>query len=258
LGIDGVQKFELTAPNGEYPFEFLSDGKKHLSTNVVLTGRTVDIREISDGGFKSIIRHYPLVFIFLILVLFFFALIAWKKGIRNLFFGKFKKKAIKQNLAWENREIPKEGRLINSQNIAQLSLSIKGEKHPASIVCLRIKNLKEIDTKDNGIKEIFQKIANFVDDKKAFTYENQENIMFVLSPSKTKTFQNELHALEIAKKINEALSYQNQIFKQKIDFGISIHSGNIVSKSESKNLLSFMGLENTLNDYKKTCLFIFW
>lgn len=254
LLIGQEQKYELTAPNGEYNVEVISDGQKKLSTSVLLTGRAIDIREIKEGGVKSVIRHYPLAIIFILLVLALLGVLIWKKGIKGILNGINKKKANKSsvtNLAWENREIPKEGKLIKSHNIAQLSPSMTGEKHPAAIVCLKIKNLNQIDEKDKSVEELFQKISNFAEEKKAFIYENQENIMFILTPSRTKTFKNEGHALDIAKKIKELLNYQNQIFRQKIEFGISLSHGTLLAKHETKNLMKFMGLEGILILTKK-------
>lgn len=253
LLIEQEQKYELTAPNGEYNVEVISDGQKKLSTSVLLTGRAIDVREIKEGGVKSVIRHYPLAIIFIILVVALLGVFIWKKGIKGLLRG-IKKKADNPsvtNLAWENREVPKEGKLIKASNIAQLSPSMTGEKHPAAIVCLKIKNLNQVDEKDKSVEELFQKISSFAEDKKAFVYENQENIMFILTPAKTKTFKNEGHALDIAKRIRELLNYQNQIFKQKIEFGISISHGTILAKHETKNLMKFMGLESILIITKK-------
>jgi hypothetical protein len=253
LGVGQEQKYELTAPNGDYNIEVLSNGQRKLSTSATLTGKAIDVRELKEGSFKSIIRHYPLAFIFILLVLILLGFLIWKKGIKRLLNGRNKKKVSNAvtNTAWQNREIPKEGKLIKSNNLAQLSPSMTGEKHPATLVCLKIKNLNQIDDKDKSVQEVFQKISDFAENKKAFVYENQENIIFILTPSKTKTFKNEIPALDIANRIKEVLAYQNQIFKQKIDFGISLGYGNIITKSEARNVLTFMGLENMLILAKK-------
>jgi len=252
LGVGQEQKYELTAPNGEYEVEIISNGEKKLSTSVLLTGKTIDVRELKEGSFKSIIRHYPLALVFILLVLLLLGFLIWKKGIKKLLNGKDKGIGkVVTNKAWENREIPKEGKLIKANNVAQLSPSMTGEKHPTTLITLKIKNFSQLDDKDKSVQEAFQKIGDFAESKKAFIYENQESIIFILTPSKTKTFQNEVPALDIAKKIKETLNYQNQIFKQKLEFGISICYGNIIIKSESRNVLTFMGLENILVTAKK-------
>ncbi|GAI79882.1 unnamed protein product, partial [marine sediment metagenome] len=110
-----------------------------------------------------------------------------------------------------------------------------------SVACLKIKNLKEVQSKKSKAEETLQKIVNIAEENKAVTYENQDNLFFILAPIKTRTFKNEKTAVEIAQKIKEILTEHNNLFKQKIEFGISLNYGTIIAKQE-KNSLKFMSM----------------
>ena len=66
----------------------------------------------------------------------------------------------------------------------------------------------------------------------------------------TKTFDNEKKALELAQKIEKLLKEHNKLFRQRIDFGISLNSGEIISKKEG-DILKFMGFGNFIINAKK-------
>jgi hypothetical protein len=56
--------------------------------------------------------------------------------------------------------------------------------------------------------------------------------------------------VELAQKIKKILDDHNRIFKQKIEFGISITKGEIIAKSE-KSSFQFMSLGAIINTSKK-------
>ena len=90
--------------------------------------------------------------------------------------------------------------------------------------------MEEIETTKGNAEETLQKIINFTEGRKALTYENQNNLHFILAPIKTRTFKNEVTALHIAQAIKKILTEHNRIFKQKVDFGISMNNGVIIAK----------------------------
>ena len=242
LEVDGEQEYILTAPEGEYQVDIISEGEEKISQSVLLTGRAIDVREISK---KGLVRH-PLVWIFLIGILGFVAFLFFKKGYKRNFIGYItKRKRSKDAVALAK------GSLLNTRNKAELSLSIKGDKQNVSVVCLKIKNLKEIGSKKGNIEESLQKIVNLVEEKKAYVYENSENLFFIFAPVNTKTFSNERTALEVAKKIQDSLTEANKLYKEKIDFGIGLNYGTIVAKKE-KGIMEFMSMGTLITTAKKT------
>ncbi|MBU0894707.1 MAG: hypothetical protein KKF48_00390 [Nanoarchaeota archaeon] len=241
LKVDEVQKYILSAPDGEYQVEIMG-----ISENVALTGNTIDVREASTGVI-SLVR-YPIVWIFMIAILGFVAFTIFRKGYKRSFVGRIIPKK-KQKDKFSLISLSKKS-IIKTKNKAELSLSIKGEKQNASIVGLKIKNLKEIESKKSNAEEILQKVIDMAEGNKAAIYENQENIFFILAPIKTKTFKNEKNALEISQKTKEILNQHNKLAKQKINFGISMDYGTIIAKQEP-NVLKFMSMGTLITNTKK-------
>ena len=263
LDVDEIQRYILKAPDGEYQIEIISDGKNITTENIVLTGKTVEIKKASEG-IVSLVK-YPVVWIFIIVILGFVAFMIFKKGYKKSFFGhmpsfkkkkgkedKKKKKLEKHRSRWDRIKIASLGKrqLISSTNKAQLSLSLKGDKQNASVVCLKIKNLKELQSERAGSEKALQKIIHVVERDKAFVYENHDNIFFILAPTITKTFKNEKPAIKLAQKIEKILREHNKLFKQKINYGISLNHGEIVAKLED-NILKFMSMGKLITAAKK-------
>ena len=242
LEVDREQEYILTAPEGEYQVEIVSDGEERISQSVMLTGKTIDVKEISK---RSFVRH-PLAWIFLIAILGFVAFLFFKKGYKKNFIGYITKRKKSE----EATPLIKDS-LLNTTNKAEISLSIKGDKQNVSIICLKIKNLEEIGSK-KGIEETsLQKIVDLVEGKKGYIYENNENLFFIFAPVNTKTFNNETTAIEVAQKIESALTEANRLYKNKIDFGIGLNYGTIIAKKE-KGVLQFMSMGTLVTTAKKT------
>lgn len=244
LEIDESQKYSLSAPDGEYQVEIITDGGGKFTGMATLTGKAVDVKKVSKGVLT--LAKHPFAWIFMIIILGFVAFTIFKKGYKRSFFGYISSKK-KQ----KNKETPlKKNSLINAKNKSEISLSIKGDKQNVSAVCLKIKNLKEIESKKSNAEETLQKIVDFAEENKSFVYENQENFLFMFAPIKTRTFSNEKTAIKVSQKIKEILTEHNKLSKQKIEFGISLNYGTIIAKQE-KDILKFMSLGTLVTLAKK-------
>lgn len=248
LGIDENQKYVLTAPEGEYRIEILTDEGNLITGSATLTGKTVNVQKAS-GKAMTLVR-YSAVWIFMIAVLGFVAFIIFKKGYKRSFFGYIYSKKKEKSKAIPLRKKS----IINTKSKAELSLSIKGDKQNASVVCFKIKNIKEIESTKSNAGETLQKIVDFAEEKKAVVYENQENLFFILAPIKTRTFKNEKAAIEISQKMTGVLIEYNKLAKQKIEFGISLNYGTIIAKQE-KDVMKFMSMGTLITTAKKIASF---
>lgn len=141
-------------------------------------------------------------------------------------------------------------RIINTRNIADLSLSMQGEKQNASIICLNIKNLGDVSSGKGGVNETMNRLRDVVDESKAAVYENGSYLFFIFAPAKTKEFNNELAAIETSEKIKRIVDDHNRLLKQKIEFGMSVHFGTMVAR-QGINSLKFMSLGNFISTAKK-------
>lgn len=250
LEVDKDEKYTLTAPDGEYQIEVIT-GTETTTAEVALTGKSIDIKKASNNV-VSLVR-YPLVWIFLIFLLGFVAFVMFKRSQQQTFFGYLGSKIPKRkknNGGGKKLFTLSKNSLINSKNKAELSLSIKGAKQNVSVVSLKIKNLRELQSKKDNSEETLQKTVDLAEKKKAMTYENNNNIFFLLAPTITRTFSNEKTALEIAEKIKSLLDHHNKMFKQKIDFGIALTNGTVVANRD-QGVLKFMTLGTLMSSSKK-------
>ena len=238
LKVDEEQKYVLTAPDGEYQVEVIIDGEKRFVESVVLTGKAIDVKE--TGGVIGVVglMRYPLVWIFIIGILGFIAFMIFRKGYKRSFVGQVDNvKEMKES------EIPLGKKsVVKTKNKAELSLSIKGDKQNVSLVCLRVKNLNEIQqSKEGNAEEVLQRVVNISEESKAVVYENQDFLFFILAPARTKTFNNEKTVISLAEKIKREIEDYNKVARQKIRFGISLNSGEIIAKQE-KEIFKFMSM----------------
>lgn len=254
LEVDESQKYIITAPDGKYMVEVIA-GDNVVSEEIALTGKAIEVKK-APGTIGSLVK-YPLVWIFVILILGFIVFIAFRRSHKKTFVGheSFKTKKergkIKKEGGGKSKLFPLAKKsLVNSRNKAELSLSIKGDKQNVSVTALHIKNLKEIQAKKGNVEETLQKIVDNAEENKAVTYESNNTLFFILAPTKTRTFKNEKMALEIANKIKGVLENHNKMSKQKISFGISLNYGTIVAKQD-KDSFKFMGFGTLMNTAKK-------
>lgn len=246
LGVDKSQKYILSAPDGKYEVEVIAD-EESISKEVMLTGKSVDIRKASSRV-GSLVR-FPIVWIFIIAILGFIAFIVFKRGYKKSFIGYIGSKIPKKNNSEKSFPLKKNS-LVKTGNKAEISLSIKGDKQNVSVVALKIKNLQKLQSKEGSAEETIQKIITATGESKAAVYENNNELFFLLCPTKTRTFRNEKEALKLARKIKDILEDHNKKFKQTIEFGISLNYGTIIAKQE-KDVLKFMSMGTLMGTAKK-------
>jgi hypothetical protein len=244
LNVGESKKYTLSAPDGEYNVEVTSDGGKNIQGVMSLTGGVIDIKEISGSSLG--ISLWILLILILGIVIFLFFRKIYKKPF-------FEKKNMNLSFKKKDKDIPvlKESGITRVVNKAEISLSIKeGEKQEASVICLRIKNLKDIKSRKGSATEAIDKIISLAEENKAVTYENMDYLFVILAPTKTRTFKNEKTALDMAEKINDILAEHNRMFNQKMDFGISLNQGSIVAKIEN-GIFKFMSMGTLVTASKK-------
>tara|TARA_Y100000034_G_scaffold65035_1_gene78698 strand:- start:20631 stop:22661 length:2031 start_codon:yes stop_codon:yes gene_type:complete len=246
LKIDEVKKYTLTAPEGNYLVEIVADGENKATKNVALTGNTINIKEASG---IMILAKYPLAWIFIIFILGFVIFVIFKKGYKKSFLGYITRGKKNKEGAILSEKFSGKSSIVKLKNKAELSLSLKGDKQGASIICLKIKNFDDVK-KEETIKEILQKATDFAEENKAATYENSEYLFFIFAPATTKTFKNEKKAVEVAQEMEKILTERNKILKKKIDFGISLNHGEIIAKKD-EGILKFMSFGNLITTSKK-------
>ena len=180
------------------------------------------------------------------------AFILFRKGLKRAFFGRkpnFPNKPLaKKELTTQKAS----GSLVVSRNPARLSLSIHGEKQPATLLTVNIKNMESL--KNTGAERPLQEIVDLAEKYKCATYENNGSFFFIFAPAKTRTFKNEKVAVNLARYVLEVLNKYNRIALHKIDFGVSVAEGIIVAKYED-GVLEFMSMGTLITSAKKAASF---
>ena len=121
---------------------------------------------------------------------------------------------------------------------AEQVLVLKGHKNNVAVVAIKIKN--KIGDME---KQSLERAVELVYRKKGAVYEQGDFIFIVFSPLMTHTQKNEIEAAKAAERISLVLKEHNKRFKDKIDFGIGINSGQMINKVEDKKL-KFTALGN--------------
>ena len=262
LDLGESQEFELEGYDGEYDV-WVSDGENELSQQTVsLTGNAVNVKAV--GG---TLLTTPIIWIFLIIVLgagvlFLFRNVLKKKSFaypftsfKNLFHrrsktlkldrtGKVIKEPEKEKVEKKSQSNEKaSGKPLHHE--AEQVLVLKGQKNRATVVALHIKNKINKDSK-KGLGDAIEHVY----EKKGAVYERDDYVFVVFSPLMTRSFKNEIKAAKAAEKIASALKEHNKKFSDKIEFGIGINSGNIISKIENKKL-KFTALGNLVGPAKR-------
>ncbi len=244
--------FKLTGEDEEYNIR-VSDGNTEVShSGVALTGRVIDVDEIGAGINLTSPIFWIFFFIIIVLILLFlFRKVLKKKSVA--FHEKMKnRKGSKDHVAMdhktgnvaaskiENHTTPSKpvaevkrtdakGNVVHNQ--ADQVLVMKGHKSPAAALVLKVKNKLGVNEKKS-----LEHAMEAVYSKKGAVYEHGDFVFAIFSPLMTKVNNNEALAAGIAQQMVMVFNEHNKRYKDKIDFGIAINSGQIINKVESGKL----------------------
>jgi len=229
LGTGESKELKLIAPDGQYEIQ-VDDGsfQSNLGTTF-LTGNVIAIKDIG-GVLTSNLR--AIIWILIIVVLAVIAVILVRRYLKN-------KKSTKSFT-------PIKVNPLKPAKNSELSTSIidKGQKQESSVVSLKIKNLDDLNKPSlQAIDSALWKVKG----SGAKIYSDSNYRIIILSPLLTKTKDNTCKAILLAQSLERALNQYNKLSKQKIDFGIGVHLGELVVESkEGKFKFISMGSAITL------------
>lgn len=244
LNVDESETYLLTAPEGTYDVN--ANG---VTGAAILTGKTVDVKKAPGkimSLFTGIGNYVVWAFIIIILILAFFILF---KRIFRRKYSAYKASKYHTREAYVAPVYSKK-ELVKTNNKAEMAVSMKGEQMTATAVCVKIRNLAAIRSRA-GIEETLQKAVDIAEMSKAHTYESHDGLVFLFVPFKTKTMQNERTATSVADRIKDVLAYHNKVYKDKLDFGISVENGQILAKNKPGHGMVFTPLHNFIVNAKK-------
>lgn len=240
LAVGASEDYAISAPDGEYNI-VVGDFQKTVS----LSGNAVQVQKIDQSA-----SSFPVfLWVFLIIILALGAYLIFRKTRKSHIFVKSKKQREVKNLS-QVADIIENTQIFDSKKEVELSLSIVGTKQNATVGCISVKNYPEISSGKGNVKETFLSIEKIVEDNKGFVYQNRGYFFFVLAPALTKTFKNQKVGVLISQRIKKALDEHNKKFKQRIEYGISLNYGTIITKVE-KSSIKFMSLGTLMTSSKK-------
>ncbi|MFH1500828.1 MAG: hypothetical protein ABIE22_02680 [archaeon] len=261
LDIGESRRFRLLAPEGAYSIS-VTDGSQTLDLfDVSLTGNVVGVQDIRNQ--MGAINRYPIVWLFLVVVAGLFLLMMIERVTKKKFRVYAPKDTVNKSMERAGKKSDKikvrEAKMNAGEHTrmpmpgfkeAEHALVHNGSKEKASILNIKIKNMANlVKTRGNAIENITKALEN-ITERKGSIYRSGDHIMGIFTPSVTRTFKNELIATKVAKQIAAELQDHNRKFKDKVEFGIGINSGDIIAKAE-KGKLQFTSLGNTVGLSRK-------
>jgi len=131
------------------------------------------------------------------------------------------------------------------ENVSEMVVS--GKKEEASVIALRlskksVKSYYSSSTVEDALSEAKETGAKI--------YEDGDYRIFLFSPALTKKNNNELLAVKVAKKIKDVFRSHNKKFKDKIDFGIGLNNGFIISEAVDSDF-KFTSVGNIISSAKQ-------
>ncbi|PIO01017.1 hypothetical protein COT60_02670 [Candidatus Pacearchaeota archaeon CG09_land_8_20_14_0_10_30_9] len=244
LPVGGYERYTLSAPDGDYDITVGS-----LKKRVSLSGNAIQVQKINQTEYS----FTPFIWTFVLVVLAFGAYFIFKKWHKPHTFARSKKQKNVKKIS-EIRSVHESIPVFDSKKKVELSLSIVGTKQNATLGCISIKNYPEISSGQGNVKETFLRIEQIVEENKGFVYQNESYLFFILAPAITRTFKNQKVGVLISQQIKNILNEHNKKFKQRIEFGISVNYGTVITKIES-NKIQFMSLGTLITTSKKLASF---
>lgn len=269
LGLGESTSFKLTGSEGDYNVK-VKDGDNEFSrSGVPLTGKVVSVNAVQEGLSLNNPIFWIFFFVILILILLFlfrsifkrrsFAFHSFKplgnsgssstnQFSRNDQISKekssgFKPKPVIFDNASEVRRLDFKGNTIS--NKADQEMVMSGDKSKVAVVVIKVKNRLA-----RNEKKVLEQAMESVYSKKGAVYEQGDFIFAIFSPLMTKNLNNEHAAILTAQNIHRILSEYNKKFKEIINFGIAVNSGEIINKIENGKL-KFTALGNIFISAKR-------
>ncbi len=270
IGLGESKVYELSAPDGEYSLTISGEDDMLHQGSVVLTGDAISINEI--GRQAGIFLMYPLVWIFILLIIGGVIYVMYMNNKKKKSFsypveivnvkkssfqkdlgeseekikGKNEEQRKKEakpfgNVIEEHKNIIKPGAITKAEHV----LVLNGQRQDVGLIDIKIRgDLGKVgkETINNALKEVYE--------EKGIISQMENDFIIIFSPSMTRTTKNTDVAVKVAQKIQKILAEHNGKFREKINYGIGINSGEIIARKE-KDKFKFTSVKNTLNLTKK-------
>lgn len=283
LSLNETKEYDVSAPDGTYDINIKDDSAEFFSgSGISMTGNVISIEE-AGARITNFITEYPAVWIFLLLVVIGFFFSMFRRYQLTRFLGPFHEKKnlvrLEEKRGGMRLVVPKKEKLeeaeftekpsykkIDSVKVKDIKTNesvekinihggitkaeqagvLHGQKQPVSVIALKIKS-----GKPTGMaKENIQKALEYAYDAKGASYISGDYILVLFSQIVTKNKNNEAIAIKAAQEMEKFLATHNRKFRDELEYGIGVNSGDLITKVEN-NTLKFVSIDKTLAIAKK-------
>lgn len=230
MSVGGSQRFNLYAPDGEYPVS-VKEGNQSLSLgNTLLTGRSVDVKDADSFN----VSVSPVIWwIIALLILAYACLHYYRKSAKRNYYGKEPSTSTnyrepRKTVGYEKEE---------------------GKKQECAVVSVNVRNISSIESVEgNSAMGIIMKIIEDARAENASVYNQGSHKTIVFSPEKSDNPL--MSAIKFAKNTEKAISEYNSKFAMKIDFGIGVSNGMMIVEKRGDSV-KFTSVGTTVTTAKR-------
>lgn len=217
LEVGDAARFSLRAPDAQYNISVQDGNRSFLAQGVPLTGRAIDIGEVSGSFFNL---WWAGVFILAIASLTF---------LTNVYIARKKNRSsrIPSSTSVSSSVV---SRKINSTGIG---IPSGATREPATVIALRV------DSDSALARNALDEALGIAHQAGASVTSNMGQHLVAFSPRFTKKLENDLLAVQVAKEIASTLKGSNQ--EGTFDFGIGVSKGEIITHPERPGQFTSVG-----------------
>ena len=236
--------YELKAPNGEYAIEVGEGSERENLGSTFLTGRVITVRAIGEGSILTtsfwVLGSLIILLVLALVIVYVYKKVLHKKSLTSSTPGAVYQKNGDNLAASATAQIARQ----QSKNIID-----KGEKQESLIVSLKLKNKEEMD-KDPESNKVVDSALWKAKEAGAKIYSDDDYRIMILAPALTKTKENDLKALYVARSIERIFNVHNRRTKHKIEFGLGVNTGTLIVEASGEKF-RFMSLNNIISTTKR-------
>ncbi len=270
LDVGETKKFNLEAPEGTYSISIINDGEYKVLGSTFLTGNVIKVSDLREGIIDTI--KTPIIW-WLVAILFvlIFVLVQVKLRLQHrpsatpLMASKnmdlpLKKvnlpetKSVMTGNTSFQKQMPSSSSIKTSDISRPIPQSVNnifpdtqtGTRERAVVIALRTITSRSSDYTEQTINSAL----SVAQETGAKIYVDGNFKIILFSPRLTQNSENSVLAVHTAKRLESMLIEHNNVHPEKINFGIGVHDGDIISEIE-KGKFHFTSVGNVVSAAKR-------
>ena len=246
LELNETKEYDVSAPSGIYDVKIKDDSSEILSqSGISITGNAISIEE-ARAKVNNFITEYPVVWIFILIVIAGLLYSWYKKYQKTSFLGPFHEKkslislkerggiklVIPNKEKLDQTEFKRVGAVKKMESVkvkdvrtqktvekinvhgeitkAEQAAILHGPKQNVGVIAIKIKSGKPT----GAAKENLTKALEYAYEQKGASYINGDYVIVIFSPLITKAHDNEARTIKAAQDIEKFLSENNKRFRE--------------------------------------------